>query len=126
VLRLLLDAHISPEVARGVRRHRPDCEIIALRDWEDGAYLDEPDDGKILDRALVVGYTLLTRDLKTIRPLLVAWHAEKHTHGGVIFVDRHTIAERDVGGLIRAVVELWDEKGELDWERRVEYLRRPR
>lgn len=126
MLRLLLDAHISPSVAREVRRHRPDCEITALRDWEGGSYLDEPDDGKILDRALAAGCTLLTRDESTINLLLVAWEAEGHVHGGVIFVDRHTIAERDVGGPVRAMIQLWDQERDEDWERRVVYLLRSR
>lgn len=123
MLRLLLDAHISPVIAREVSRHRPACEVIALRDWEDGKYLDEPDDGIILARAFEVEITLLTRDIRTIHPLVVAWDAQRRSHAGVIFLDNHTIAEGDVGNLIRAVVQLWDEKQGIDWKDRVEFLR---
>lgn len=124
MLRLLLDEHISPSVASEARRHRPDCEIAALRDWQGGAYFHERDDGQILERALEAGFTLVTRDESTITPLLATWEAEGRIHGGVIFVDRRTITERDVGGLVRAVIQLWDQQRDEDWQRRVVYLRR--
>jgi hypothetical protein len=123
-LRLLLDAHISPTVAREVSRHRPDCQILALRDWRGGRYLDERDDGQILSEAFNDGLTLLTRDVSTIGPLTAGWSMEGRTHAGVIFVDARTIAEQDVGGLIRAVLRLWDQEREGDWENRTWFLRR--
>jgi hypothetical protein len=126
VLRLLLDAHISPSVAREVCRHRPECEIVALRDWRAGEFLDEPDDGVILEWALADRLAPVTRDVSSISPLLVDWGLSGKEHAGIIFVDDRTIAERDIKGLVRAVVELWDEERSTDWQNRVHFLRRPR
>jgi len=125
VLRLLLDANVNPAAAQEVRKHRPECEITTLRDWRGGQYLDEHDDGVILARAHEDGLTLLTRDISTIYPLVVEWDAEEWVHGGVVFVDDRTIAQRDVGGLVQAVIQLWDEEHEIDWQDRTTFLRRP-
>ena len=46
--------------------------------------------------------------------------------GGVIFVDEKTISPADIGGLVRALLELSKETGKWDWADRVYFLRRQR
>jgi uncharacterized protein DUF5615 len=101
-VKLLLDEHISPAVARGLSGV---VEVAALRDWQAGAYLEAPDT-LILQAAAVDGWTLVTYDLRTIPPLLKDWGEQGITHGGVILVDERTIAQNDIGGLVHALTRL--------------------
>jgi hypothetical protein len=52
------------------------------------------------------------------------WAEAGTSHGGVIFVDQRTLAPNDSGGLIRALVRVWEELGALDWTDRVLFLTR--
>ena len=121
-MRLLLDEHISPAVASSLRHPRLD-EAIALRDWQQGAYLRKADD-VILRAAFADGITLVTFDSATISPLLKVWGASGQAHAGVIFVDDHTLAQNDVGGMVRALMRVLDALGDVSWENRQVYLRR--
>jgi hypothetical protein len=123
VLRLLLDAHLSPEVASQLTNHRPEMEAAALRDWQGGTYREAPDD-EVLAAAAASGWTLVTYDRRTITPLLVAWAETGISHGGVILVDERTLASNDVGGLVRALLRLWDTQQSLDWTDRTQHLAR--
>jgi len=123
-VKLLLDEHVHPAVAAGVRR-TANVEIVALKQWEDGKYLNT-DDAIILRAACAFGWTLVTFDQRTIRPILKDWGEEGTAHAGVIFADERTIARSDVGGLIRSLLDLIARAGGEDWENRVEYLRRAR
>jgi hypothetical protein len=122
---LLLDEHISPAVATQLAAHRAKVSVTRLQTWEGGAYLGAPDH-VLLTSAATGGLTLATYDLRTIPPLLKQWAEESTSHGGVIFVDAHTIAPSDVGGLVRALVQLCDAEGAVHWRDRVVYLTRPR
>jgi len=121
VLRLLLDIHISPRVAEQIRRHRPGCDVVSVRDWRDGSYREAGDD-LILAAAQQDDRTLVTYDLRSIAPLLKEWHELGRSHGGVILVDTRTIAQDDIGGQVRSLTSLWDERGMEDWQRTVTYL----
>jgi hypothetical protein len=123
VLRLLLDEHVSPAIAEQLPAHRPELEVIALQDWEAGAFRNTPD-AELLQTAKAQGLTLVTYDRRTITPLLKAWMEAGESHGGVVFVDERTIAPSDIGGLVRALAQLWDAQGSLDWTDRVVYLAR--
>lgn len=101
-MKWLLDEHISPAVARGLSGV---VEVAPLRDWQAGAYLEAPDT-IILQAAAVDGWSLVTFDLRTIPLLLKDWGEQGITHGGVILVDEHTIAQNDIGGLVRALTRL--------------------
>lgn len=70
------------------------------------------------------GWTLVTYDQATITPLLKNWAEQWITHGGVIFVDNSTIASNDIGGLIRALGQLWNQEKRSDWENVAVYLTR--
>jgi hypothetical protein len=123
MLRLLLDEHIAPAVAMGLRRRNKSFVVRALREWEDGAYLGQ-DDAACLRAAYRAGLTLVTYDLRTIPPLLKRWTEEGRSHGGVIFVDEKTISPADVGGLVRALASLLRESRKGNWQDRVVFLRR--
>lgn len=123
MLRLLLDANISPTVAREVRRHFPECPVVAICDWLDGAYVRERDDGKILAEAHRRSLTLMTRDLSTIPTLLSSWFADGRSHSGVVFIDERTIPEGNVGALVHAIRRLFHEESDADWTDRVIFIR---
>ena len=123
MLKLLLDEHISPNVARGLKRRHPSLVVHWMSVWEGGNFLGQ-DDSACLRRAASRRLTLVTYDRRTIPPLLKAWAEEGCQHGGVIFVDEKTIAPADIGGLVVALSWLVKEGGRWNWTDRVMFLRR--
>lgn len=123
MLRLLLDEHISPDVAAGVRRRLPALRIYALIEWEGGNFIAQ-DDETCLAEAAHQGLTLVTYDRRTIPPLLKRWAEEGRHHAGMVFVDEKTISPSDIGGLVRALAELAKLTRAWDWNDRVIVLRR--
>jgi hypothetical protein len=123
MLKLLLDEHISPRVADGLRRRNRAIEIRYLVKWENGRFLGQ-DDHACLREAANQGFTLVTYDRRTIPPLLKTWAEEERTHGGVIFVDEKTISPADIGGLVRALTALAKETRSWNWTNRIYFLRR--
>jgi hypothetical protein len=123
MLSLLLDEHISPEVARGLRRKHRSIVVRALIEWEEGSYLGQ-DDASCLRAAARQKLTLVTYDRRTIPPLLKACAEQGISHGGVIFVDEKSIAPSDVGGLVSALSHLTRDARDWDWTDRICFLRR--
>jgi hypothetical protein len=123
MLKLLLDEHISPAVARGLRKKNSSLVIHFLAEWDDGAYLGR-DDAACMENAAGQGLTLVTYDRRTIPPLLKSWAEHGKDHGGVIFVDEKTIPPSDLGALVRALDSLAREGAHWDWRNRVCFLRR--
>ena len=121
MFRLLLDEHVSPNVAEGVRRRRPSLTIHALRWWRNGRYLGR-DDAAILDAAMDEQLTLVTYDSKTITPMLRTWSEYGRSHAGVIFVDHKTVSPANIGGLVKALCELADESALWEWKDRSHQL----
>ena len=118
---MLLDEHLSPAlvpglVARGI-------DVAALREWQGGSYLEAPDD-VILRAALEDGRTLVTYDQRTIPPLIKQWSEAGGNHGGIVFIDHRTLLPNDLGGLVRALTQLDEQQGPLDWTNRVVFLQR--
>jgi len=122
MLRLLLDEHISPQVAEGLRR-RNRSVVYWMAEWENGSFLGQDDSGCLLQAARK-HLTLVTYDRRTIPPLLKTWAEEGRKHGGVIFVDDKTISPADIGGLVRALLRLYKETGRWDWTDRICFLQR--
>jgi hypothetical protein len=123
MLRLLLDEHISPRVAAGIRLRDKKIIIRGMVEWENGSFLGQ-EDSACLREALVQKLTLVTYDRRTIPPLLKTWAEEGRQHGGVIFIDEKTISQADIGGLIQSLDRLVKETRDLDWTDRIYFLRR--
>jgi len=122
VLKLLLDEHISPDVAEGLRRRNRRLVVRYIAEWEGGDFLGR-DDSACLEQAATQGLTLVTYDRRTIPPLLKTWAEEERNHAGVVFVDEKTISPADIGGLVRALKRLLKETGRWDWSNRIYFLR---
>ncbi len=123
MLKLLLDEHISPDVANGLRRRNRAIEIRYMVEWENGHFLGQ-EDSTCMREAAAQGLTLVTYDRRTIPPLLKTWAEEERTHGGVIFADEKTISPADIGGLVWALTRLARETRNWDWTNRICFLRR--
>lgn len=123
MLKFLLDEHISPAVADGLRRRNPALAVRGMAEWENGGFLGKDDSACLLE-ANAKGLTLVTYDRRTIPPLLKLWAEEGRRHGGVVFVDEKTISPADVGGLVRALLKLFKETAKWNWADRVYFLRR--
>jgi hypothetical protein len=122
VLRLLLDEHISPDVALGLRRRNRAIPVRSMAEWEDGSYLGQPD-AACLHAAAAQELTLVTYDRRTIPPLLKVWAEEERHHAGVVFVDDKSISPMDIGALVRALARLAEEARSWDWTDRICFLR---
>jgi len=123
MLRLLLDEHISPRVADGLRRRNRLLAVSCLAEWEEGEFLGQQDSA-CLQQAAVQGWRFVTYDRRTIPPLPRAWAEEERKHGGVIFLDEKTISPSDTGSLVRALSNLLRKTAKWDWTNRVRFLRR--
>jgi hypothetical protein len=123
MLRLLLDEHVSPDVAKGLRRRDRSLTVYAMVEWQGGGFLGQ-DDSALMREAAAQKLTLVTYDRRTIPPLLKAWAEEGRRHGGVIFVDDKTIAPSDIGGLVLGLSRLVKESRRTDWSDRVCFLTR--
>lgn len=123
MLAFLLDDHVSPDVADGLRQRQKGVVVHCLAEWEAGRFMGLPDD-MLLKAAHAQKLTLVTYDLKTIPPLLKLWAEAGQDHSGVIFVDQKTIPSSDFGGLIHALQNLFRESAKWDWMNRISFLRR--
>jgi hypothetical protein len=123
MVKLLLDEHISPAVAAGLRRRNKSLTVVCMASWEQREFLGQQD-SVCLQEAAEQGLTLVTYDRRTIPPLLKDWAEQGRKHGGIIFVDEKTISPADVGGLVSALNELARETARWDWTDRVCFLRR--
>ena len=123
MLKPLLDEHISPTVASGLRRRHRALSVVFMVEWCEGQFLGQPDSA-CLQEAAAKGLTLVTYDRRTIPPVLKAWGEEGRSHGGVIFVDEKTIPPSDTGSLVRTLGNLWRKAARWDWTDRVCFLRR--
>jgi hypothetical protein len=106
MLRLLLDEHISPAVAGGLRRKHRALSVVCMVEWEDREFLGQSDSA-CLRQVAAQGLTLVTYDRRTISPLLKIWAEEGRRHGGLIFVDEKTIPPDDVGLLMPIQAQWW-------------------
>lgn len=123
MLRLLLDEHISPSVADGLRRRHPRLSVVAMTEWHGGSFLGQ-DAAACLQQALAQQLTLVTCDRRTIPPILRRWAEESRSHAGVIFVDEKTISPADIGGLVNALERLLQQSRDWNWTNRIVFLRR--
>ena len=123
MLKLLLDEHISPKVAYGLRRRNASLVVRFVAEWEKGEFLGR-DDAACLQMAASQRLTLVSYDRRTIPLLLKVWAEEGRSHGGVIFVDQRTISPAAIGQLVQALSNLWEQSARWDWTDRICYLER--
>jgi hypothetical protein len=123
VLKLLLDEHISPDVAAGMRRRDRQVTVWSLVEWEGGNYLGK-EDSACLREAAIQELTLVTYDRRTIPSLLKRWAEEGLHHAGVILVDEKTVSQESIGGLVQSLCMLVKDVGHWDWTDRIYFLRR--
>ena len=123
MLKLLLDEHVSPQLAAGLKRRNAAIVVFSIATWEGGNFLGQ-DDSACLKQAAMQGLSLVTYDRRTIPPLLKTWAESGQHHGGVIFVDEKSISPADIGGLVRALLALLRQTGKWNWTDRVVFLRR--
>ena len=123
MLKLLLDEHISPKVAEGLRLRHRSLTVYCMAEWENGAFSGQ-DDAAILEHAAAQGLTLVTYDRRTIPPLLKRWAEEGRYHGSVIFVDEKTIYPDEIGVQVRTLSKLVEAVTKWDWTNRICFLER--
>jgi hypothetical protein len=121
MLKLLLDEHVSPAVAKGLSRRHRSLVGYFMAQWEDGRFLGQ-DDTVCLERAGELGLTLVTYDRRTIPPLLKAWAEAGREHGGIVFIDDKTISPADIGGQVRALSRLIKVAAKWEWTNRICFL----
>ena len=123
MLKLLLDEHISRDVADGLKRRNRWLQVHSMAEWEHGDFLGRDDSACLLEAA-AQRLTLVTYNRRTIPPLLKTWAETGRKHGGVLFVDEKTISPADIGGLVRALIQLFKQTGKWDWTDRICFLAR--
>lgn len=121
MLKLLTDEHLSPMIAPAVRKLSPKATILCLHDWREGHFLGASD-AMVLGEAATEGLTLVTFDVRTIPPLLKNWAVQGTDHAGVIFADRRSYPQNDIGGIARALAALWASHGKQEWQNRYFFL----
>lgn len=101
-MRLLLDEHINPEVARQLRRKGYD--VVSVEE----AQMREASDEQLLSFAASQSQALVTYNVRDFRRLLSEWHRAARHHSGIIFVNEKTASQKTVGPLVRALKKLLD------------------
>ena len=121
MLKFLLDEHISPRVGEQLCNKCPSMSVYTLQTWEDGRYLQLPDD-VLMTLAYQHSLTLVTYDLRTIPLLLSEWAALEQDHAGVIFIDQKTIQSSNFGLLVKSLMHVWNVEKKAKWKNRVMFL----
>lgn len=120
-LALLLDENVSPVVAERTRAQRPDIRIESIYTWRDGAYVSASDDA-LLAAARADGLVLVTYDIRMLSDWSFVFGGDP-PFAGVVFVDSDTVPLGNFGGLVRALIELWDRHADEDWSCRIVFLK---
>jgi hypothetical protein len=117
-IKLLLDAHISPEVAAALRRQFRNLDVKSIHDTDWPALADEVL-LEVLDQERRV---LVTRDVNTVPVHCKARLAEGKTFAGVIYADSKKLRQTDQRGLIRRLAEVVKKHGHEDFTCRSGWL----
>jgi hypothetical protein len=119
---LILDEHLSPKIAEGLRELGLPVPVHSMNEWGGGTFLGSPD-AEILAEAARQQLTLVTYDCRTIPILLKSWREQGRSHAGVIYVSQRTVSSGDIGSLVRALAWTVREFGSADWTDRQDFLR---
>lgn len=122
-MRLLLETHVDPAVARELAKLVPELDVELQQHWR-GGLLRTADDNELLTAAHEDGYVCVSFDVTTI-PLLLTQRYERDVPSpGVILVSRHTFPQNDIAGIARALARVWQRRGGEEWAGRVIFLAR--
>lgn len=117
-LKLLLDVHISPEVASALRRQFSALDVKSIHDTDWAALADEV----LLELLDQEGRVLVTRDVNTVPVHCKARLAAGKTFAGVIYADSKKLRQTDQRGLIRRLAEVVKKHGNEDFTCRSGWL----
>src|SRR3989304_8839413 len=101
-MRLLLDAHFDPAVARTLRERGHD--VMAAVDLGPEVY--QASDAELLEFAAAKSRALVTRNVRDFVLLQAEWLAQERSHAGIILVHTRTIPQGERGAGSRALERL--------------------
>ncbi|KAF0245818.1 MAG: hypothetical protein FD180_1292 [Planctomycetota bacterium] len=109
-VRFLLDEHISPRVAAGLKRAGIDA-VTAIE-----AGLGRSDDEALLAAAWTLGRVVVTYNTADFAPLLASRNAAGAHGPGIVFVSAKPLAPDLVGALVKSLACLAEKihNGEVD------------
>ena len=108
MIRLWLNNHLSPKVARALREKGHD--VVALQDGP-RALRDLPDH-LLLEEATRQGRAVVTYNARHFANLHRTHLAASRAHAGIVLIAAHTIRQDDIGGQVRALESLLQEGAE--------------
>jgi hypothetical protein len=117
-IKLLLDVHLSPEVATALRRRFPDLDVKSIHETDWAALPDEV----LLELLDAENRVMITRDVNTMPGHAKARVAAGKTHAGVIYADSKKLRQTDTRGLIRRLIEVLEKHGNEDFTCRSGWL----
>ena len=109
-MRLLLDAHFDPAVARTPKERGHD--VVAAVDLGPEVY--QASDAELLEFAAAESRALVTRNVRDFVLLHAEWLAQERSHAGIILVHTRTIPQGERGAEIRALERLLRERPAVD------------
>jgi predicted nuclease of predicted toxin-antitoxin system len=120
VLRLWLDGHLSPALARGLRERGYD--VVALQ--EEARFLRGLPDDLLLAEAAHRGRAIVTYNARDFAPLHRVFLAGGRSHAGIVLISSQAIRQDDIGGQSQALTAFLDEHaGETEIRDRLVWVR---
>lgn len=117
-IKLLLDVHISPEVAAALKRRFPGLDVRSIHETDWAALTDEV----LLELLDQEGRVLVTRDVNIVPLHCKERIAAGKTFAGVIYADSKKLRQTDQRGLIRRLAEVLEKHGNEDFTCRSGWL----
>lgn len=112
MLRLAADENFNGDIVRGLRRRRPDLDIVRVQD----AGLSGADDPSVLEWAAREGRVLITHDISTL-----ANYAFERVAAGLTMVSSQCTRLRQLGA-IDDLLLLAEGSDDREWEGQVRFL----
>ncbi len=109
-MRLALDHHYSPLIARGLRARGHDVITVAEADWE------TEDDETLLELCRHDQRALLTNNVADFAVIARRWQTDGRTHFGLIFTSDASLPRNrgNIGRFVHALDELMQANAPLD------------
>lgn len=97
-------------VATALRRSRRGLDVQHLSVWQDGAYVNAPDD-LLLEACWQDSRALVSKDRATLPGWIALRVADGKEHAGVLLYDLERFKAPQVGALAKAIVAALDHTG---------------